>query len=205
MGSADVPAPVIRRLPLYLRALMFLVDEGQEIISSEELGKKLGISPAQIRKDLSYFGEFGKQGTGYEIKHLREQLKRILKVDRGWGIALVGAGDLGHAIVHYEGFKNRGFHIAAIFDNDPQKIGKKIGDLEIRDSRLLPKVVKEMGLQVAIVAVPASEARKVVDTLIALEIKAILNYAPITLSVPAGVQIRCIDPVTRLQYMTYYL
>jgi len=205
MVSAEVPAPVIRRLPLYLRALTFLVDEGQEIICSEELGRKLGISPAQIRKDLSYFGEFGKQGTGYEIKHLREQLKQILKVDREWGIALVGAGDLGHAIAHYAGFKDRGFRIAAIFDNDPQKIGKKIGDLEVLDSRLLPKVIKEMGLQVAIVAVPASEARKVADTLIASGIEAILNYAPITLSVPAGVQIRCIDPVTRLQNMTYYL
>ena len=205
MSSRDVPAPVIRRLPLYLRALMFLVDEGQEIISSEELGNKLGISSAQIRKDLSYFGEFGKQGTGYEIRHLREQLKRILKVDREWGIALVGAGDLGHAIVHYEGFKNRGFYIAAIFDKDPQKIGQKIGGLEVLDSRLLPKVVKEMGLKVAIVAVPANEAQKAVDTLVASGIKAILNYAPITLNVPAGVQIRCIDPVTRLQNMTYYL
>lgn len=205
MGSADAPTPVIRRLPLYLRALMFLVDESQEIISSEELGKKLGVSSAQIRKDLSYFGEFGKQGTGYEINHLREQLKRILKVDKEWGIALVGAGDLGHAIVHYEGFKNRGFHIAAIFDSDPQKIGNKIGDLEIQDSKLLPKLVKKSGLQVAVVAVPASEARKVVDTLIASGVKAILNYAPITLNVPNGVQIRCIDPVTRLQYMTYYL
>jgi len=205
MSSRDVPAPVIRRLPLYLRALMFLVDEGQEIISSEELGNKLGISSAQIRKDLSYFGEFGKQGTGYEIRHLREQLKRILKVDREWGIALVGAGDLGHAIVHYEGFKNRGFYIAAIFDKDPQKIGQKIGGLEVLDSRLLPKVVKEMGLKVAIVAVPANEAQKAVDTLVASGIKAILNYAPITLNVPAGIQIRCIDPVTRLQNMTYYL
>ena len=205
MGSADIPTPVIRRLPLYLRALMFLVDEAQEIISSEELGKKLGISPAQIRKDLSCFGEFGKQGTGYEIKHLREQLKRILKVDREWGIALVGAGALGHAIAHYEGFKNRGFYIAAILDNDPQKIGKKIGDLEVMDSRLLPEVVREMGLQVAIIAVPTSEARKVADALIASGIKAIINYAPITLNVPPGVQIRCIDPVTRLQNMTYYL
>ncbi len=205
MSSRDVPAPVIRRLTIYLRALMFLVDEGQEIISSEELGNKLGISSAQIRKDLSYFGEFGKQGTGYEIRHLREQLKRILKVDREWGIALVGAGDLGHAIVHYEGFKNRGFYIAAIFDKDPQKIGRKIRGLEVLDSRLLPKVVKEMGLKVAIVAVPANEAQKAVDTLVASGIKAILNYAPITLNVPAGVQIRCIDPVTRLQNMTYYL
>lgn len=205
MHSSEIPATVIRRLPIYLRALTFLVAEDQEVISSEELGKKLGISPAQIRKDLSYFGGFGKQGTGYEIKYLREQLKQILKVDGEWGIALVGAGDLGRAIVHYEGFKGRGFHIAVIFDRDPKKIGKRLGRLEVLDSGSLLAVVKEMGLRVGIIAVPASEAPEVLDALVASGVKAILNYAPITLNVPPGVHIRCIDPVTRLQYMTYYL
>jgi redox-sensing transcriptional repressor len=205
MISADVPDIVIGRLPIYLRTLNLLLDEGREITASQELADKLGISSAQIRKDLSHFGEFGKQGTGYEIKYLREQLRRILKVDREWDVALVGAGDLGHAIAHYGDFDSNGFHIIAVFDSNPRKIGAKMGRFQILDSESTATVIQDMGIQIAIIAVPADSAQQVADTLVEAGVRAILNYAPITLNVPPEVQVQYIDPVVHLQRMTYYL
>lgn len=205
MVPADVPYIVVRRLPVYLRTLNLLIEEGREVTASQELADRLGISPAQIRKDLSHFGEFGKQGTGYEVRYLREQLRKILKVDRGWDVALVGAGDLGHAIAHYESFDENGFHIIAVFDSNPRKIGAKMGRFQILSSESIPTVVREMGIQVAIIAVPADSAQQVADILIEAGVKAILSYAPITLTVPSGVQVQYIDPVVDLQRMTYYL
>jgi redox-sensing transcriptional repressor len=203
--SKSVPDIVIGRLPIYLRALNHMLDEGQRITASKELAQRLGISSAQIRKDLSHFGEFGKQGMGYDIAHLRDQIKRILKVDRIWDAALVGAGDLGHAIVQYGGFEGRGFRVACVFDNNPQKIGRRLGRFEICDAVEMPQKLKEMGLKVAIVAVPASAAQAVVDDLVEGGVRAILTYAPITVSVPPGVRVQYSDPVTHLQRMTYYL
>ena len=205
MVPADVPDIIIGRLPLYLRALSFLLEEGREIIASQELADKLGISSAQIRKDLSHFGEFGKQGTGYEVKYLREQLRKILKVDRELDVALVGAGDLGHAIAHYGNFDRNGFHIVAVFDHHPQKIGAKMGRFQILDSESIPTVIQDTGIQIAIIAVPADSAQQVADVLIKAGVRAILNYAPITLNVPPGVRVQYIDPVVYLQRMTYYL
>jgi redox-sensing transcriptional repressor len=205
MISADVPDIVIGRLPIYLRALNFLLEEEREITASQELAEKLGISSAQIRKDLSHFGEFGKQGTGYEIQYLREQLRKILKVDKEWDVALVGAGDLGHAIAHYGNFDRNGFHIVAVFDRNPRKIGAKMGRFQILDSESIPTVVQDMSIKVAIIAVPADSAQQVADTLVEAGIQAILNYAPITLNVPPEVRVQYIDPVVYLQRMTYYL
>lgn len=205
MGGEKVPDIVIGRLPLYLRALEFMAREGREIVASKELAERLGVSSAQIRKDLSYFGEFGKQGTGYRVADLICALKAILKVNREWKMALVGVGDLGRALVHYEGFKGKGFKIAALFDNNPQKIGTRINDLEILDSRLIPKVLPEMGIKIAIIAVPPQEAQGVAEQLISAGVKAILNYAPITLKVPEHVKVQYIDPVIHLQRMSYYL
>ena len=203
--SKPIPDIVIGRLPIYLRELSFLADEGVPVTSSHELGKRLGISAAQIRKDLSHFGEFGKQGTGYKVSYLQEQLRRILKVDHEWPVALVGVGDLGRALAHYAGFVNRGFRIVALFDDDPAKIGQRIGDLEISSTDRLADVVRERGIQVAMIAVPAASAQKVADICLAAGIRAILNYAPITLNVPDGVPVQYIDPVTHLQRMTHYL
>ncbi|HID61705.1 MAG TPA: redox-sensing transcriptional repressor Rex [Anaerolineae bacterium] len=205
MNSADVPDIVIGRLPIYLRALNFLLEAGKEITASQELAAKLGISSAQIRKDLSHFGEFGKQGTGYEIKYLRDQLRKILKVDRDWAVALVGAGDLGHAIAHYGNFDKNGFHIVAVFDRNPRKIGAKMGRFRILDSESIPTVIQDMDIQIAIIAVPADSAQQVADTLIEAGVRAILNYAPITLNVPPEIRVQYIDPVVHLQRMTYYL
>jgi len=205
MLSEKVPDIVIGRLPLYLRALEFLAGEGRDVVASWELGERLGVSSAQIRKDLSYFGEFGKQGTGYNVPKLIEELKKILKVDREWEMALVGVGDLGRALVHYGGFAGKGFRIAVLFDNNPEKIGTRLGDLEILDSRLIPEVIPQRGIKIAIIAVPPGEAQKVADILIKAGIKALLNYAPITLKVPPEIKVQYIDPVVHLQRMTYYL
>ncbi len=205
MPQPGIPDIVVGRLPIYLRALNFLTAEGREITSSQELGDRLGISSAQIRKDLSHFGEFGKQGTGYEIQFLREQLMRILQVDRMWDVVLVGAGDLGHALAHYGGFEGRGFRIAAVFDNNPAKIGDKLGSLTIQEIGQLPEVVRERGIQMAIIATPASAAQTVVEALVGSGVRAILSYAPITVTVPSGVKVQYIDPVSHLQRMTFYL
>ncbi len=196
---------VISRLPVYLRALERLSQEGQEVTSSHELGKRLGISSAQIRKDLSHFGGFGKQGTGYRIAYLKEQLRQVLNVERDWEVALIGAGDLGNAVARYRGFSNRGFHIACVFDSAPDKVGKSIGEFLILPLDNLHTVITERGIKIAMVAVPAEAAQSVADTLIAAGVRAILNYAPINLNVPDNVHVQYIDPVIHLQRMTYYL
>lgn len=206
MADKAVPDIVVGRLPIYLRALSFLKADNREITSSQELGDRLGISSAQIRKDLSHFGEFGKQGTGYDIRHLEDNLKRILKVDRMWEVVLVGAGDLGHALAGYRGFAGRGFKISAVFDKDPDKIGKTIGrDLIIEDAANLAERVKEAGWQMAIVAVPADEAQNLANILVEAGVTSILNYAPITLTAPSRIKVQQIDPAVHLQHMTYYL
>ncbi|GBD09329.1 Redox-sensing transcriptional repressor Rex [Candidatus Thermoflexus japonica] len=200
-----VPDIVIGRLPIYLRALQVMAAEGREVTSSQELGERLGISSAQIRKDLSYFGTFGKQGTGYRIPDLIHRLKQILKVDRTWDMILIGAGNLGHALAQYQGFTPRGFRLVAIFDNDPEKIGRPIGPHIIRDVQELPAFVREHGIQIAMIAVPASAAQQVADLCVEAGIRAILNYAPIHLKVPSRVLVQYIDPAIHLQQMTYYL
>src|SRR5215212_6365295 len=150
---SEIPDIVIGRLPIYLRALTQLEQQGHEITSSHELGQRLGISSAQIRKDLSHFGEFGKQGTGYQISHLQAQLKQILQVDREWPMIVVGAGDLGRAIAHYAGFVERGFRVVALFDNDPQKIGTGTADLKVMDLSQMSHVIREQDVKIAMIAV----------------------------------------------------
>jgi len=200
-----IPDIVIRRLPIYARSLAYLASEGVTTVSSSELGSRIGVTAAQIRRDLSYFGEFGKQGKGYNVQFLLNQIRDILHLEQQWGVALVGLGHLGQAIVHYGGFKDKGFEIVALFDSDPAIVGKELDGRKVYNYTEIPTVVKEMGLEVAIVAVPATSAQEVVDLLVQAEVKAILNYAPITVQVPADVRTRHIDPVGALQSMTYYL
>lgn len=200
-----VPDIVVGRLPLYLRALSDMLGEGKEVTSSQELGERLGISSAQIRKDLSQFGEFGKQGTGYTIGYLTDQLRRILKVDRVWDVALVGAGDLGRALAHYGGFLDRGFRIKLVFDKDPDKVGKRIGPFTVLDAGDMSSDLRSHSIQVAMLALPAAEAQPVVDRLVKAGVRAILCYAPTSLTVPRHVHVQYIDPVVHMQRMTYYL
>ena len=201
----EIPDIVIGRLPLYLRALSYMAEEaGKVTTSSHELGQRLGISSAQIRKDLSHFGEFGKQGTGYHINYLIDQLRQILHLQEEWPVVLVGAGFLGHALASYQGFHHRGFRISWIFDNDPEKIGIEINGLVVRDMSELSEVIIEENVQVAIISVPASAAQAIADQLVKAGIRSILSYAPINLMAPEGIQVRYSDPVIQLQRMTYY-
>ena len=205
MNSNKIPDIIIGRLPVYLRALQRLSEKGIMTTSSQELGEIIGISAAQIRKDISQFGEFGKQGTGYSIPFLIERLRDILKVDRVWEVIIVGMGDIGHALARYNGFANRGFHISMVFDNDPEKIGQKVGEYEVFDTAILPEKVKQNKIKIAMLTAPASSAQEIADLMVKAGIKAILNYAPVSLNVPRGVHVQYIDPVTHLQRMTYYL
>ena len=205
-SKVAIPDIVIGRLPVYLRTLRLLADEGREVTSSQELGEHLGISSAQIRKDLSHFGEFGKQGTGYNIAFLCQQLQKILNVDRIWPVVLVGAGSLGTAIANYQEFEASGFRIVSVMDEDPQKIGQPIGHgLRIEDFADLKQSVAASKVQIAVMAVPAHAAQRVASQLIEVGLNSILCYSPITLTVPSHVRVEYIDPVIHFQHMTYYL
>jgi redox-sensing transcriptional repressor len=201
----EIPPVVIERLPLYARVLEALAQEGREVVSSQELGQRLGVTPAQIRKDLSYFGRFGKQGRGYNVQTLLSALRQILGLDRQWRMALVGVGRLGRAIVQYEGFAPQGFRIVHAFDADPRIVGQEVNGLTVRDVSELEEVLAREPVEIGIVAVPAVVAQEVIDRLVRAGVRAILNYAPIAARVPRGVQIRRVDPVLALQSMTYYL
>jgi redox-sensing transcriptional repressor len=205
MNTDKIPDIIIGRLPLYLRALQRMADNGVQTTSSQELGEHVGVSAAQIRKDISQFGEFGKQGTGYSIAYLLDKLREILKVNRIWDVALVGAGDMARALARYQGFAGRGFNIVMIFDNDQNKIGQKIGDFTIEDTANLVEKVKSAGIKIAMLTVPASAAQSVTDQLAQAGVKAILNYAPISVNAPKNVKVQYIDPSMHLQRMTYYL
>ena len=205
MNADRIPDIIIGRLPVYLRALQRLADKGIQTTSSQELGEIIGISAAQIRKDISQFGEFGKQGTGYSIPFLIERLRDILQVDRIWDMAVVGMGDIGHALARYNGFSNRGFRVFMVFDNDPKKIGDKVGEFEVFSTDEMIERIKQNKIKIAVLTVPAPVAQEITDQLVKAGVKAILNYAPISLNVPDDVHVQYIDPVTHLQRMTYYL
>ena len=193
------------RLPQYIRALGSLLKDGTEIVSSQQLGEMLQVTPAQIRKDLSYFGRFGKQGRGYGVRHLLAELKEIMGLDKHWNVGLVGVGRLGKAILSYPGFAPEGFQIVAAFDGDRRMVGKIIGDLRVQSMDELDQAVTDLGIDIGIVAVPSDHAQEVIDRLTECGVKAILNYAPTSPQSQAGVKIRNIDPVLSLQTMTFYL
>jgi redox-sensing transcriptional repressor len=203
--TLDIPEVVVERLPIYARALQDLLSHGREVVSSQELGEQLGITPAQIRKDLSYFGRFGKQGRGYNIRRLVEELRQILGLERDWSVVLVGVGHLGKAILHYGGFAPQGFHIIAAFDSDPMTVGQEIAGLRVQDVGRLRETLAARPAEIGIVAVPATEAQEIIDRLVASGVQAILNYAPIAARVPPQVHVRHIDPVLSLQSMTFYV
>ena len=203
--TLEIPEVVINRLPVYARALADLAADGETVVSSQALGERLDVTPAQIRKDLSYFGRFGKQGRGYNVLSLLAKLREILGLDRKWRVCLVGVGRLGQAIAEYGGFEPQGFQMVAVFDSDPQAVGRTVSKRVVRHSDELDSFLRANPVDIGIVAVPALAAQQVVDRLVNAGVQAILNYAPMTPHVPPGVSIRHIDPVLAMQSMTFYI
>jgi redox-sensing transcriptional repressor len=200
-----VPQGVIERLPQYLNVLIQLRQERQETVSSARLGELTEVNPAQIRRDLTHFGSFGKRGIGYDVATLIERIQRILGSDQKHRLALVGAGHLGSAIAGYQGLSKHGFIVSAVFDSDPDKVGGRIGDLKVRDVADLGRVVAEQGIRIGVVAVPQSAAQSVTDQLAAAGVKVVLNYTPMIVKVPDGVTLHNTDPVQELLHTLYYL
>lgn len=200
-----IPDIIVARLPRYLRALSVLRKNGQTT-NSKELGNFLGYSAAQIRKDLSQFGEFGKQGTGYDIDYLTEQINNILNLDKEWNMIMVGCGNIGHAILNYSGFSVNGFRVVAVCDTDPNLIGKRInGQITVENLDRIEEIIQENDIRIAMLTVPAGVAQETADRLVRCGINGILSYAPVILNLPEDVRVEYIDPVISLQHITYYL
>jgi len=195
----------VRRLSLYLRFLEESAQRGLTTISSDELARRGGTTSAQVRKDLSFFGSFGKRGLGYSVPELSSSLREILGLGRRWRVLIVGAGKIGTALAQYHGFAQRGFHVVAVYDRDPRKIGTKWGALVVRDTAELEHDLAEQPVDIAVVATPAEEAQPVVDRLVAAGISAVLNFAPVQLSVPSEVTLRHVNMAMELEALSFAL
>jgi len=205
----NIPSVTINRLSIYHRCLEKLIEniDKKELkyISSSEIAKMTGINPAQIRKDLAYFGEFGKRGIGYPIIDLGKELKKILGLDRKWSVIIAGAGNLGKALIKYKGFQKRGFIIKGIFDNNPSKIGKRLGHIFIYNIKEIEKFIQTENISIGIIVVPADSAQEVADKMVAGGIKAILNFASVHIVLPPGIKIHNVDLSIEYEWLTYYL
>jgi len=199
-----IPDETIRRLPVYLRGLLFSSQMGYKKISSRGLAEFVGVNPCQIRKDLSYFGDFGKRGVGYDIEKLAREIRKILKLDVVRSAVLVGAGNLGSAVLAYPGFKIYNFNIVAAFDSDPKKIGKKIKDIPIEDVCNITKL-KRRKIDLGIIAVPRANAQKTADELVKAGVKAILNFSPCYITAPKRIKVVTIDIAMDLARLPYYM
>lgn len=204
-AQGRIPQGVIERLPGYLNVLLHLRAQGRQTVSSARLSQLAEVNAAQIRRDLAYFGSFGKRGVGYDIATLVDRIQHILGSDHGHRIAILGAGNLGAAVANYDGLRSRGFVVAGIFDSDRRKVGQRIGDLIIRDVDELPRVVREQGISFGIIAVPPDSAQQAADMLASAGVTVILNYSPSFVTVPEGVTIHNTDPVREMLHTLYYL
>lgn len=205
MKKIRVPEESVKRLSLYLRNLNYLAKGGGEIVSSDELAQDIYVSAAQVRKDLSYFGDFGTRGVGYNVQSLISEIKSVLGLDKKWRVALIGVGRLGSALLNYPGFEEFSFQVSVAFDSDPKKIGKVWKGIKVEDSSQIEKIIKKEKIKIAIIAVPAPAAQKMVDALIRAGIKAILNFSPRYLSIPENVNIKTVDIAIELGNLAYYL
>jgi len=205
MNRPGVPNPAVRRLTLYLRQLEQLLAEGTDRVSSSQLARSLHITAAQVRKDLAYFGAFGRPGVGYRTAALSEALRRILGTDKPRNVIVVGAGDLGRALLRYKGFKRKGFNIVAAFDVAPGKVARSVGGVEVHHIRELPKIARKHGVELAVLAVPPEVAQEVTDLLCRAGIRGILNFAPTTLTTPDGVAVGPVDLAGHLEQLSYLL
>lgn len=210
LGRSGVPDVTVPRLALYLRKLRELRARGVESISSQELADEVDLNAAQIRKDLSYFGEFGVRGVGYEVERLIDEITRCLGLDRTWNVIIIGAGQLGTALAWYRGFSQQGFRLIGVFDNSPRKIGASYGAGQVRDIAELEHFCEEQRVvdepvDVALISVPSAAAQETVDRVAAAGIRAILNFAPERVSVPEGILVRQVDLTSELMFLSYHL
>jgi len=204
-GKRKISESTIRRLSLYYRALSLLEKENSETVSSKELARREKLTPAQVRKDLSFFGSFGTRGLGYPVSELKARIGQILGLDRSWNVAMIGVGNIGSALVSYKEFQKQGFNIRMIFDNDQRKIGSNHKGLMVADIKEMPLLLREHHIEMVILAVPAIVAQYIVDEVVAAGIKAILNFAPINLRVPEDVYLRNENMSMELEYLSFAL
>jgi redox-sensing transcriptional repressor len=198
-----IPNPAVRRLSLYLRQLEAFKRKDRRTISSKQLGGSLGLTDAQVRKDLAYFGQFGHPGIGYRVDDLIAQVRHILGTDKNWNVLLVGAGNLGRALMMYRGFSSKGFKLVAVFDNDPGKVGKKQGPFTIQSLTELEQSIRANSIKLAILAVPADVAQDVSEQLIEAGIRGLLNFAPVSITVPSNIALNAVDLAVQLEQLSF--
>jgi redox-sensing transcriptional repressor len=199
----DVPNVVVSRLSLYLRELQHLVRGGRATVSSSQLGKMLGVTDAQVRKDLAYFGHFGHPGIGYRCEELIAEIRRILGTDRQWNVTMIGVGNMGRALLRYKGFAAQGFRIVAAFDQDERLVGSKIEGIPVFSPTHLAEVVRQQQIELGMITVPAAHAQEVADALVASGIVGIVNFAPVTLSLPHHIPLVGVDLTTELEQLAF--
>src|SRR3954468_18365212 len=199
----SIPDPAVRRLSLYLRQLEAFQRKGRQTISSKHLGESLNLTDAQVRKDLAYFGQFGHPGIGYRVEDLIAQVRKILGTDKVWNVLLVGAGNLGRALMAYKGFNAKGFRLANVFDASPQLVGKKFGPFTVQPMTELEATIQKNQTRLAMIAVPADSAQQVVDQLVAAGIRGILNFAPTSVNVPPHIALNAVDLSVQLEQLSF--
>jgi len=200
----SIPEATVARLPIYLRCLVDMAERGTHTVSSEQLAEAAGVNSAKVRKDLSYLGSYGTRGVGYDVEYLIYQVRRELGLEQDWAVAIVGVGNLGHALANYHGFGERGFRVVALLDADPAKVGERIGDLTVEHIDDLDRIVKEEQVAIGVVSTPATSAQEVCDRLVAAGVASILNFAPAHVQVPPGVSLRKVDLSTELQILSFH-
>lgn len=200
----SIPEATVGRLPIYLRALADLAEAGATTVSSEALAGAAGVNSAKVRKDLSHLGSYGTRGVGYDVAYLIHQIRRELGLTQHWPIVIVGIGNLGQALANYRGFAERGFRVAGLVDADPDKVGRRVGNLEVRSIDDLTDVVHEHGVVIGIIATPAVAVQDVADRMVAAGIRSILNFAPAAMTVPPGISVRKVDLAIELQILAFY-
>ena len=198
-----IPDATVARLPVYLRSLLEIAGDATTV-SSERLAEMAGVNAAKVRKDLSYLGSYGTRGVGYDVEYLLFQMSRELGLTQHWPVVIVGIGNLGHALANYGGFGASGFHVVALVDADPSKVGLQVGDIAVRHRDELPGLVAEHGIAIGIIATPAGAAQDVADRLVAAGVTSILNFAPAVISVPEGVSLRKVDLAVELQILSFH-
>ena len=204
LRERSIPEATVGRLPRYLQALVGLAAGGTSVVSSEELALAAVVTSAKVRKDLSHLGSYGTRGVGYDVAYLIHQIRRELGLTQDWGIAIAGIGNLGHALANYKGFAARGFRVAALVDADREKIGERVGELDVVHIDDLPELVREQSIAIGLIATPATAVQDVADRMVAAGIRSILNFAPAPVAAPPGVSIRSVDLAVELQILAYY-